>query len=66
MATGRHYLGSFIGDQAAEKEWIEDKVRERTSYVEVMAELACQHPQTAYYGLQSHSNRSGIFTAVAH
>ena len=44
VVTVRCYLGGFIGDQAAETEWLEYKLPGWTTSVEVVAGVACVHP----------------------
>ena len=60
VVTGHRYLGGFLGDAAAEREWLEEKVQGWTESVRVLAGVALKHPQSAYAGLQNSPNRSGI------
>ena len=52
MVTRSCYLGGFIGDPAAEKYCIYDKVKGWNESVEVMDGVLRQHLQTAYYGMK--------------
>ena len=52
VVTGHRYLGGFIGDAAAEGEWIKEKVQGWTELVSLLAGVAHKHPQSAYAGLQ--------------
>ena len=52
VVTGHRYLGGFIGNAAAEREWLKEKVQGWTELVSVLAGVAHKHPQSAYAGLQ--------------
>ena len=52
MVTGYRYLGGFIGDTEAEREWLKEKVQGWKELVSVLAGVAQKHPQSAYAGLQ--------------
>ena len=60
VVTGHQYLGGFLGDAAAEREWLEKKVKGCKELVRVLAGVAHKHPQSAYAGLLKSLNRSGI------
>ena len=45
---------SFIGNQVVETEWLEEKFKVWTTYVETMAGVALRHPQIAYAGLKNY------------
>ena len=45
------YLGSFIGDQEENTEWLAEKIRGWTIYVDTMARVECGNLQIAYYGM---------------
>ena len=50
--TGRRYLGGFVGDGAAEKSWMDEKVDVWAESVRTLAGVACKHLQSAYDGLK--------------
>ena len=52
VMTGSRYIGWFIGDGAAEKRWLANKVEGQAEYVGTLAGLARKHLQSAYAGLQ--------------
>ena len=52
MVTGHLYLGRFIGNADAEREWLREKVQGWMESVNVLAGVAHKHPQFAYAGLQ--------------
>ena len=52
VVTGHRYFGGFIGDAAAEREWLKEKVQRWTKSVSVLAGVAHKHPQSAYAGLK--------------
>ena len=52
VVTGHRYLGDFIGDAAAEREWLKEKVQEWKESVSVLAGIAHNYPKSAYAGLQ--------------
>ena len=47
---GRRYHGGFVGSQAMERKWAEEKVQEWVSGVRALARIAQRYPQTAYTG----------------
>ena len=53
VVTGHRYLGGFIGDAYAEREWLRDKIRGWTESLKLLAGVAYKHPQSAYAGLQN-------------
>ena len=53
VVTGHRYLGGFLGDTAAEREWLEKKVQGWKESVAILAGVALKHPQSAYTGLQN-------------
>ena len=52
VVTGHWYLCGFIGDAAAEQEWLKEKVQGWKESVSVLAGVAHKHLQSAYAGLQ--------------
>ena len=52
MVTGHCYLGGFIVNMDAEREWLREKVQGWTELVNVLAGVAHKHPQYSYAGLQ--------------
>ena len=44
-------MGGFIGDAAAEREWLKEKLQRWTELVRILAGVAHNHPQSAYAGL---------------
>ena len=61
MVTGHRYLGGFLGDAAAEREWLEKKVQGWTELVAILAGVALKHPQCAYAGLQNSLQQEWAF-----
>ena len=54
MVTGHRYLGGFLGDADAEREWLEKKkVQGWKELVAILAGVALKHPLSAYTGLQT-------------
>ena len=53
MVTGHQYLDGFIGDAAAEQEWLKEKVLGWKEAVSILAGVAHKHLQSAYAGLQN-------------
>ena len=47
------YLGGFIGNADAEREWLRGKVQGWTELVNILAGVAHKHPQSSYAGLQN-------------
>ena len=54
VVTGHRYLGGFLDNAAAEREWLEEKVQGWKEPVAILAGVALKHPQSAYSG-QQHS-----------
>ena len=52
VVTGHRYLGGFIGDTEAEREWLREKVQGWAESMNVLAGVAHKHLQSAYSGLQ--------------
>jgi hypothetical protein len=52
VTTGARYLGGFIREQSALKEWVEEKVQHWKGAVAELASAATKFPQAAYPGLQ--------------
>ena len=53
VVTGHRYLGDFLGDAAAEREWLEKKDHGWKELVRILAGVALNHPQSAYSGLKN-------------
>ena len=49
--TGSRYLGGFMGTEAEQAQWLEDKVERWQSLVAIMSGVSGKHPQTTYVGL---------------
>ena len=52
VVTGHHYLGGFVGDADAEREWLKEKVQGWKESVNVLAGISHKYPKSAYAGLQ--------------
>ena len=52
VVTGHRYLGGFLGDVLAEREWLGKKIQGWKESVAILAGVALKHPQSAYAGLQ--------------
>ena len=50
--TGHRYLGGYLGDVSAEKEWLGKKVEGWTESIATLTGVALNHLQSAYAGLQ--------------
>ena len=61
VVTGHWYLEGYIGDAEAERGWLQDKTQGWTEFVKILSEVTHKHLQSAYTGLKSPSNRSGLF-----
>ena len=61
MVTGNRYLGGFLGNAAAEREWLEEKVQGWKEPVAILAGVALKHPQSAYAGLQNSLQQEWAF-----
>ena len=61
VIMGHRYLGGFIGDTAAEREWLKEKVQGWTESASVLAGVAHKHPQSAYTGLQKYLQKEWAF-----
>ena len=53
MVTEHCYLGGFIGNADAERDWLRKKIQGWSESVKVLAGVAHKHPQSAYAGLQN-------------
>ena len=49
--TRRRYLGVFVGIEAAQDRWLQEKAEGCQDLVAIMAGVAGKHQQTAYMGL---------------
>ena len=61
VVTGHRYLGGFLGDEAAEREWLGKKIQGWKESVAIMAGFALKHPQSAYAGLQKSLQQEWYF-----
>ena len=61
VLTGHRYLGGFLGDMAAEREWLEKKVQGWKEFVRILAGVTLKHPQSAYAGLQKSLQQEWAF-----
>ena len=61
VVTGHRYLGGFLGDVSAEKEWLGDKVEGCTESIATLAGVALKHLQSAYAGLQKYLQQEWAF-----
>jgi hypothetical protein len=52
VRTGHRYLGGFIGEDDALREWLREKPKHWEEAVADLATVAPNFPQTAYAGLQ--------------
>ena len=52
VVTGHRYLGGFLGNVLAEREWLGKKVQGWKESVAILAGVAIKHPQSAFAGLQ--------------
>jgi hypothetical protein len=52
VTTGHRYLGGFIGDQDAFKNWIQEKTQHWSEVVMDLVSVAKIFPQFAYSGLK--------------
>ena len=52
VVTGHRYLGGFLGDVSAEREWLEKKVQGCKESVAIMAGVVLKQLQSAYARLQ--------------
>ena len=48
---GHRYVGSFIGTEAARREWLTPQIRKWKQGVKLLGATAKKYPQTAYAGL---------------
>ena len=65
MVTGHRYLGGFLGDAVAEREWLEEKVQGWKELVAILAGVSLKHPQSAYAGLQKSLQQEWAFVQRA-
>ena len=61
LLTGHRYLGGYIGDGEAEKEWLREKRQGWTESAKILAGVALKHPQSAYAGLQKSLHQEWAF-----
>ena len=61
VVAGHRYLGGFIGEAAAEQEWLKEKVQGWTESVSVLAGVTHKHLQSAYAGLQKSLQQEWAF-----
>ena len=61
VVTGHRYLGGFLDDTAAEREWPKEKVQWWTELVSVLAGVAHKYLQSAYAGLQKFLQQEWAF-----
>ena len=61
VVTGHRYLGGFLGDMAAEREWVEKKVQGWKESVRILEGVALKHPKSAYAGLQKSLQQEWVF-----
>ena len=47
IVTGSRYLGDFVGTEAAQAQWLEEKVEEWRALVDIMAGVTGKHLQTS-------------------
>ena len=52
MVTGDYYLGGFIGDADAKRDWLTGNIWWWSESVKLLAGVTYKHPQSAYAGLQ--------------
>ena len=48
VVTGPRYLGGFLGDKAAEREWLEKKVQGWKESVRILGGVALKYLKSAY------------------
>ena len=58
---GHRYLGDFLGDVSAEREWLGKKIQGWKESVAILAGVALKHPQSAYAGLQKYLQQEWDF-----
>ena len=61
VVLGQRYLGGFIGDTEAEREWLREKLQGWTESVNVLVGVAHKHPQSAYAGLKKSLQQEWAF-----
>ena len=61
VVTGHRYLGGFMGDVSAEREWLGNKIQGWKESVAILAGVALKHPQSAYAGLQKSLQQDWAF-----
>ena len=52
VITGSRYLGGFVGMEAAQARWLEERVEGWRALVTIMDGVAGNYPHTAYVGLK--------------
>jgi hypothetical protein len=53
--SGAHYLGSFLGDEAEQEEWVDKKVKDWIQFNKTLARMAKLYLQMAYDGMTAWS-----------
>ena len=61
VVTGHQYLGGFLGDVLAEKEWLGKKVEGWTESIATLAGVSLKPPQSAYAGLKKSLQQEWAF-----
>ena len=61
VVTGHRYLGGYIRDGEAEREWLRDKIQGWTESVKILAGVALKQPQSAYAGVQKSLQQEWAF-----
>ena len=61
VVTRHWYLGGFLGDMLAEREWLGKKIQGWKESVAILAGVALKHPQSAYAGLQKSLQQGWAF-----
>ena len=61
VVTGHRYLGGFLGDVSAEREWLGKKIQGWKESVAILAGVSLKHPQSAYAVLQKSLQQEWAF-----
>ena len=61
VVMGHRYLGGFLSNMSAEREWLGKKVQGWKESVAILAGVALKHPQSAYAGLQKSLQQEWAF-----
>ena len=61
VMTGHWYLGGFLGDMLAEREWLGKKIQGWKESVAILAGVSLKHPRFAYAGLQNSLQQEWAF-----